>query len=159
MEMKDGKYVVTFLDSGVREFARLRGANLRGADLRGANLRGADLRGANSMKANLRKADLYGADLEGANLRGAVLERANLEEADLRGVDLTHAKGIIGFYLGQHFGFYTPHTGLCQIGCREMVLDEWLDCYQQIGAEAGYTEQEIYNYGVQLRALAGMTWK
>ena len=144
MEIKDNKYIIKFLDGSVREFG-----SLQGADLRGANLWGADLYGA----------DLYGADLEGANLRGAVLERANLEEADLRGVDLTHAKGIIGFYLGQHFGFYTPHTGLCQIGCREMVLDEWLDCYQQIGAEAGYTEQEIYNYGVQLRALAGMTWK
>ena len=143
MEIKDGKYEITFLDGSVREFDTLMGANLEGADLEEANLVGADLVGAS----------LRDADLEGAILTGADLREADLEGADLKGTNLSHTKGIVGFYLGSHFGFYTPHNNYCKIGCEGHTLDHWLEHYKEIGAYNAYTKEKIRHYGIMLRAL------
>jgi len=136
MQLKDNKYVVKFLDGSTKKFKSLTGAHLKRADL---------------TKANLRGANLYGACLEGANLRGANLEGANLE-----GANIVYVAGVIGFCLGEHFGFMTLHNQYVRIGCKGMSLDDWLLNYQEVGKIEGYTEEEIRRYGVQLKALKEM---
>ena len=105
-------------------------ANLRGADLREANLRGADLRGADLHEANLRGANLHGANLHGANLsEGATI--------------------IIG---SRHV--VTVYPDRVSIGCHTRTLAKWLDSYERIGAEEGYTTEQIAEYGEILNRVA-----
>lgn len=65
----------------------------------------------------LRYVKLRGADLSGANLRGT-----NLHWADLRGAELPTGYSFI--YVGQYDVTITPEKVF--IGCKSMVLDDWL---------------------------------
>ena len=135
----------------------LREADLREADLREADLRGANLRGANLSKANLRGADLSGADLSGANLRGANLRGANLREADLRGAnlreaDLRQCKQYFVVIRASRNDIVAIDDDI-RIGCKRMTLAEWLRRFEAVGSAAGYTEQQIAEYGIYLKAI------
>ena len=145
--------------------ANLRGADLRGADLHEANLRGANLHGANLHGANLDEANLHGAnldeanlreaDLSGANLRGANLSEANLREADLRGANLRGAnlsEGATIIIGSRHV--VTVYPDRVSIGCHTRTLAKWLDSYERIGAEEGYTTEQIAEYGEILNRVA-----
>jgi hypothetical protein len=39
------------------------------------------------------------------------------------------------------------------IGCQRMTLAEWLERFEVVGREAGYTEQQIAEYGIYLKAI------
>jgi len=106
--------------------------SLRGADLRGADLRGADLRWA---------------DLRGANLRGA-----NLREANLRGADLSQCKQYVGVIRASRNDIIAIDDDI-RIGCQRMTLAMWLEQFEAVGREAGYTEQQIAEYGIYLKAI------
>ena len=71
----------------------------------------------------------------------------------VRGADLVGVRGVVSFTLGKDFGFYTPHNGYCKIGCKGMELDKWLETFTAVGEKENYTENEIYNYGLQLKLL------
>ncbi len=116
-----------------------------GADLRGADLEGADLEGATLYKADLRGANLVRTDLRGADLEGTYLV----------GADLSHAKGVISFYLGKHFGFSYKREGsiYVQIGCEHHELDNWLRHVEYIGKGNLYTDKEIRRYKRFLKAI------
>ena len=156
-------YRIKFLNGSVKEFdslvgANLKRANLRGVNLRGANLRGANLVGANLVRANLVRANLVGANLWKANLEGADLEGADLWGADFRGANLvganlTYCTNIIGFYLGEHFGFMVIDSKYVRIGCEGYQLDYWLENYEEIGRDNNYRESSIKMYGVLLKLL------
>jgi uncharacterized protein YjbI with pentapeptide repeats len=124
--------------------AYLIGANLYEADLREADLREADLQGANLLGADLRGANLKGANLQGADLSGANLEGANLEEVNLNRTGLT-GTGILTFLYNRDFAY--SFNGRIKIGCIDMLIDEWLDKYKEIGNENIYSEEEIELYG------------
>ena len=113
--------------------------------LSGANLYGADLAGANLYKANLSGADLSKANLSGADLSGA----------DLSGADLSFVEGIIGFYLGKHFGYAWKNgdNTIIKIGCKEHTLDYWVTDVSEIGKWAGYTDTEIERHTKQVKLL------
>ena len=129
--------------------ADLRYANLRGADLRYANLRGADLRGADLRGADLRGANLYGANLRGVNLYGANLRGADLYGANLEGADLYGAKGILSFTGEKHLLVYfkTNNEYYFKIGCKTLTAKNWIDNFEDIGKEEGYSEETIRLYG------------
>ena len=127
-------------------------ADLRGADLGGANLREADLSRADLYGANLRGANLRGANLSEANLSGANLYGANLREADLRGANLYGAKQrIVQISTVRHQ--IVAIDDMVSIGCHKFKLTHWLEHYQQIGKEEGYSDAEIELYGKLLKAL------
>lgn len=136
--------------------ANLYKANLREASLYGADLRGADLSWANLSGAYLRRADLSEANLSRAYLREANLHGADLYGADLRGANLDrvdlHSTCVFTFTLGQHSGFC--YGEYIQIGCEHRSIKDWLQTYKEVGKEHGYTEDEIYNYGLLIKMLA-----
>ncbi len=132
--------------------ADLREANLHEANLRGADLRWANLRGAILREANLREADLRGADLRWANLRGAILRWANLREANLCGADLREADLFI-FQFERHTAYFTL-DGSLRIGCRVMLVSDWLKNYQEIGKNEGYSPKQIKAYGGFIKLCA-----
>jgi len=135
--------------------ANLSGANLSGANLSEANLSGASLRGANLSGASLRGANLRGASLRGANLRGADLSEANLRGADLsganlRGADLSWAIGpFTVFVAGRHTAIFAGGYG--SVGCERHSYQKWLDNYETIGRENGYTDEEIGEYSALIQ--------
>lgn len=148
-------------------WANLSKANLSRANLSWANLYGANLSKANLHSADLRMADLYMANLSSANLSEAYLYRADLRDinlcgadlsgADLQGAELSHTD-VFTFTLGQHFGF--AHFGnqyescsYVKIGCEGHSLDYWLENFEAIGKKYGYTQDQIYNYGLMLKML------
>lgn len=138
--------------------AVLTGANLTGAVLTGANLYGAVLRYANLTGAVLRSADLRSANLTGANLRSADLRSADLRSADLTGANLSYAKltdasgsHFVIFQFGKHCAVFAGGYG--SIGCERHTYQEWLDNYQTIGKDNGYTDDECIRYG-KLIAMA-----
>ena len=142
--------------------ADLRGADLGEANLRWADLQGADLQGANLGEAGLRWADLQGANLgeanlQGANLRGADMQDANLRDADLRWANLQWAnlRGCKQYVVVIHAS-RDSIVGIdddIRIGCKRMTLAEWLRRFEALGREAGYTEQQIAEYGIYLKAI------
>jgi hypothetical protein len=132
--------------------ADLRWADLRDADLRWADLRDADLRCANLRCANLQGANLQGANLRDANLRDADLQGANLRDADLRWVDLAQCKQYIAVIRGSRHSIVVIDDDI-RIGCQRMTLAEWLEQFEAVGRAAEYTEPEIAEYGIYLRAL------
>ena len=131
--------------------ANLRDADLRDADLSDANLRYADLRAANLSDADLRYADLRYADLSDANLRDADLRYADLSDANLRDADL-RAKQYVARIRGRRHEINIIN-GDVRIGCIRKPIAEWLECYEAVGAEAGYTAFEIAEYGLHLRHI------
>jgi hypothetical protein len=137
--------------------ADLQGANLQGASLRLANLQGADLQGANLRDvnlrgANLREADLRDVNLQDADLRGANLREANLRYANLQGADLDQCKQYVAVIRGSRDSIVAIDDDI-EVGCRRMTLAEWLERFEAVGREAGYTEQQIAEYGIYLRAI------
>ena len=129
--------------------------SLTGADLRGADLRGADLRGANLTYANLRVANLTDADLTGADLTGADLRGADLTGADLRGADLRGAKNLdreILTIIGSCH-VIVASARVVRIGCQCHTIDAWLDKFESIGKAAGYTAEQVEEYGGHLRKI------
>ena len=160
---RDGRVLVTVEADTLREAnlrgADLREANLRGADLRWANLREADLSWANLSWANLSWADLSGADLSGANLREADLRGADLSGADLSGADLSGANLRARQYVCQIHA--SRHAIVVigddvRIGCHRKPLAEWLETFEAVGQENKYTDTEIAEYGIWLRAIAAV---
>ena len=107
-------------------------------------LSGADLRGA-----NLRAANLFGADLRGANLFGADLRRADLRWADLR-----CKQYICQIHASRHAIIAIDDD--VRIGCHRKSLAEWLETFEAVGRENGYTEAEIAEYGGWLRQIAAV---
>jgi hypothetical protein len=132
--------------------ANLCGANLCGADLRDADLFGANLCGANLCGADLRDADLRDANLRDADLRRADLRRANLRDADLRDADLRDAKQKIISIKGSRHQIVAIDDDI-RIGCQRFTLKKWLSHYPKIGAANGYSEAEIAEYGIYLKAI------
>ena len=130
--------------------ANLQGAYLAGVKLQNANLQDADLRyvnlaGAKLQGANLTGADLYRANLVGANLVGADLTGADLVGADLHGANL-EGTGIITFNGSKHFAFYVPWQQYIKIGGVGGSVLGWLRTYKMVGAEYGYTPEQIAEY-------------
>jgi hypothetical protein len=125
-------------------YADLSSANLRYADLSSANLRSANLR-----YANLRYANLSSADLSSANLRYADLSSANLRYADLRYANLRYANlssaDLIYFTFNRNTAYFV-FDGMIRIGCEYHKIETWLDKYEEIGKEAGYSDIEIMGY-------------
>jgi hypothetical protein len=126
--------------------ADLEGANLRRADLYGADLRRADLRDADLRRADLRRADLTGANLRGTNLVGADLTGANLRDANLYGAD------ILSFQFNRHFAY--SHANRLKIGCKDLLISDWIINFEDIGKSERYTETEIKAYGVFIKLCA-----
>ena len=145
-------------------WTNLSGADLSGADLRGADLRWADLRWTNLSGANLRGADLRwtnlsGADLRWTNLSGADLSGADLRGADLRGANLSGADLRCSQYICQIYA--SRHTMVAidddvRIDCHRKPLAEWLETFEAVGRENGYTEAEIAEYRGWLKAIAAV---
>lgn len=90
-------------------------------------------------------ADLSGEDLSFANLFGV-----KLKGAKLIGATIPHI-GIYTFNLGRDDGWY--FEGNVQIGCEHHSLEHWLEHYESIGKNAGYSEDEIRRYGAFLSFL------
>ena len=106
-------------------------------------------------KANLSGANLYKADLAGANLYKANLSGAYLYGADLSGANLSFVEGIIGFYLGKHFG-YAWKKGediVIKIGCEEHTFDYLIAHILAIGKRADYTDKEIERYTKMVKLM------
>ena len=100
-----------------------------------------------SLKLALEAAVKSEADLSGANLYGA-----NLREADLRGANLHGAKQrIVQISTVRHQ--IVAIDDMVSIGCHKFKLTHWLEHYQQIGKEEGYSDAEIELYGKLLKAL------
>ena len=160
---RDGRVLVTVEADTLRE-ANLRGADLSGADLSWADLSWADLSEANLSEANLsgadlREADLSWADLSEANLREADLSWADLSEANLSGADLSGANLLARQYVCQIHA--SRHAIVVigddvRIGCERKALAEWLETYEAVGRQNGYTEAEIAEYGGWLRQIAAV---
>ena len=157
--------------------ARLSGVNLSGVNLSRANLSevvlsGASLFGAILSEANLSRADLSGAILSEANLSradlsGANLSEANLSKADLSGANLFRAvlfranlsgtiyenNAKIEFTYQQHTASYFGLDEI-KIGCKVHSIKYWLDNFETIGKEAGYTLKQIEKYGEFIKNCA-----
>jgi len=126
-----------------------RGADLRGADLRETNLWKANLWGANLRESDLRGADLWEtdlweSDLRRADLRGTNLWGANLRESDLRGAGHSIKLPIINITGSRH----SVHliNDKIKIGCEIYSVEYWLNNYEQIGKDNGYSKKEIKEY-------------
>lgn len=140
--------------------ADLSGADLTFAILSNADLSGVDLTDANLSRASLRSADLTdanlsGANLTGANLRGATLRKTNLRGADLLGGDLRGADlcRAIGPFTTGSFGRHTAIAAgdYIVIGCERHTYEYWLEHYEKIGCDNGYSGDEIADYGAWIR--------
>ena len=102
--------------------------------------------------ADLRYADLQGADLRDAYLRGADLQGAYLQDADLQGADLHQCKQYVAVIPGSRHSIVVIDDDI-RIGCQRMTLAEWLERFEAVGREAGYTEPQIAEYGIYLKAI------
>jgi hypothetical protein len=135
-------------------FDTLSGANLSKADLFGADLFGADLRWANLSKADLSGADLSWASLREADLRGANLSGADLSWADLREADLRCKQYVCQIHASRHAIVAIGDD--VRIGCQRLPVAEWLETFEAVGQENKYTDTEIAEYGIWLRAIAAV---
>lgn len=135
--------------------ADLSGANLSGANLTVANLSRANLSDAVLTVANLSRVNLTGANLTGADLRGADLSDANLSGADLSNANLTDVdlSGAIGPFTTGSFGRHTAIAAgdYIVIGCERHTYEYWLEHYEKIGCDNGYSGDEIADYGAWIR--------
>ena len=145
---RDGRVLVTV------EADTLREANLRGADLSGADLSWADLSWADLSEANLSEANLSGADLREADLSWADLSEANLSGADLSGANLLARQYVCQIHASRHAIVVIGDD--VRIGCHRKPLAEWLETFEAVGRQNGYTEAEIAEYGGWLRQIAAV---
>ena len=102
----------------------------------------------------LRAANLFGADLRGADLSGANLFGANLFGADLRWANLSCKQYICQIHASRHAIVAIDDD--VRIGCERKPLAEWLETYKAVGEENKYTEAEIAEYGIWLKAIAAV---
>jgi hypothetical protein len=91
---------------------------------------------------SLQGADLRDADLQGADLRGAGLRDAYLHQC----------KQYVAVIPGSRHSIVVIDDDI-RIGCQRMTLAEWLERFEAVGREAGYTEPQIAEYGIYLRAI------
>ncbi len=96
----------------------------------------ANLRGANLSEANLRWADLSGANLRGANLSEA---------------GLLARQYVCQIHASRHAIVAIDDD--VRIGCRRRPLAEWLETFEAVGRVNKYTETEIAEYGIYLKAI------
>ena len=89
------------------------------------------------IEANKNRANLAGANLTGANLTGANLDRV-----------------VVTIVASRHV--ITAYADRVEIGCHSKAIGKWLDCYENIGAEAGYSPEAIAEYGQHLRKIKAM---
>ena len=87
--------------------------------------------------------------LREANLRGANLSEANLREADLR------AKQYLCQIHASRHAIVAIDDDV-RIGCERNPLAEWLETFEAVGQENKYTEAEIAEYGMWLKAIAAV---
>ncbi|MCA2968701.1 MAG: pentapeptide repeat-containing protein [Acidobacteriaceae bacterium] len=153
---KHGRVLMT-VDADTLRRADLSGANLSEANLSGANLSEANLRWADLRGANLSEANLSEANLRWANLRWANLSEANLSGANLRGANLSEAGLLARQYVCQIHASRHAIVAIdddVRIGCRRRPLAEWLETFEAVGRVNKYTETEIAEYGIWLKAIA-----
>jgi hypothetical protein len=89
--------------------------------------------------------------LRGADLRYADLQGADLRYADLQGADLHQCKQYVAVIPGSRHSIVVIDDDI-RIGCQRMTLAEWLERFEAVGREAGYTEQQIAEYAIYLKA-------
>ena len=127
-----------------------------------ADLSSADLSSANLSYANLSYANLSSANLSSANLSGANLSGANLSDANLCGADLSDANlsdtiykdnTIVSFQYQRNTASYLG-TDEIRIGCHVHDIKYWLDNFEQIGKNNGYSEEQIRRYGKFIKSCA-----
>jgi uncharacterized protein YjbI with pentapeptide repeats len=181
IKRKDGS-VIMMIDAESLRRVNLSGRDFRNADLRGRNLefgfflgaiatgsylRGADLSWAILKNADFRECDFRGAHLHGVDFSGAKLQGADFRDAYMHGVnllgaDLTGAnlEGANVLKCKQYVAIIRASRGSIvaidddiRIGCQRMTLAEWLEQFETVGRAAGYTEQQIVEYGIYLRAI------
>jgi hypothetical protein len=150
--LRDANLRGAYLQDAYLQGADLRYADLRGAYLQGAYLQGADLRDADLRGAYLRGAYLQDAYLQGADLRDADLRGAYLQDADLQDADLTQCKQYVAVIQASRHNIVAIDDDI-GIGCQRMTLAMWLEQFEVVGRAAGYTEQQIAEYGIYLRAI------
>ena len=78
-----------------------------------------------------------GAYLSGANLSGANLDRV-----------------VVVIVASHHV--ITAYADRVEIGCHSHTIDNWLDNYESIGAEAHYPPEAITEYGQHLSKIKSM---
>jgi len=80
--------------------------------------------------------------------------KANLSGANLSGANLSYTT-IIGFYLGQHFGYAWKKEKeiIVKIGCEEHTLKDWLKLYKQKGKSNKYDTKTIKRYHGMLKLI------
>jgi hypothetical protein len=93
---------------------------------------------------------------EAPNVRAALVEavaqRVVLGGADLRGADLGNRRVLqIAGSRDWIVVIQTPESVEVSIGCCRHDLPHWLERYQGIGLEYGYTPEQIAEYGAHLR--------
>lgn len=72
--------------------------------------------------------------------------------ADLRGANLRGALGNFAIgYFGKHYA--VAAGGYISIGCIRKTYIEWLERYEAIGQENGYTPEEIGRYGAWIKLV------
>jgi len=92
------------------------------------------------------------ATRSGANLSGANLSRAYLSGANLSGANLDRVVVVI---VASHH-VITAYADRVEIGCHSHTIDNWLDNYESIGAEAHYPPEAITEYGQHLSKIKSM---
>jgi len=105
--------------------------------------------------ADLRDADLSGADLRDADLRDADLSGAVLSGAVLSGAVLSGAKQYICRIQGSRHEINAIDDDV-MVGCQRHRLSYWMDHYAGIGKMAGYTPDQIAEYGLHLKHIAAV---
>jgi hypothetical protein len=90
---------------------------------------------------------LVGAYLQGADLRGAYLQDAYLRDAYL-----AQCKQYVAVIQGSRHSIVVIDDDI-RIGCQRMTLAEWLERFEAVGRDAGYTEPQIAEYGIYLKVI------
>ena len=104
--------------------------------------------------ANLSRVDLFEADLRYFDLRRADLRGADLRRADLRGADLANVKSTVILATFQLNKYSASLIGdMLRIGCKHKTLKKWVKDGKSIGRNEGFTEVEIKNHLMIIKAL------
>ena len=77
------------------------------------------------------------------------MSEADLSEANLR------CKQYVCAIKGRRHSIIAIDDDV-RIGCHRRTLAEWLENYQAIGHEEGYTDEQIAEYGGWLKAIAAI---
>jgi NAD-dependent dihydropyrimidine dehydrogenase PreA subunit len=80
------------------------------------------------------------------------LQGAYLQGADLRGADLAQCNQYVAVIKASRNSIVAIDDDIC-IGCQRMTLAEWLEQFEAVGRAAGYTQQQIAEYGIYLKAI------